>query len=234
MEECNMTNISKWIKTFSFLILGTALMMAFGCESLPKTKQQICLAKKGVSLMKVVLNSTNAIPAEKTAARELTTYLEKITGAKFEIIEEKDLPSGVPAIYLGVTKYAGAQGIDFSKLSSEESVLRTVGKNLVLAGGRPRGTLYAVYEFQGNDLGCRWYTPWCEKVPSQSTCSIPVMNQRGQPYFRLRSQNTHVADRFFAFEKDQWKMFNVRSRLNETSTYRAKSLTTVIGMLVSL
>lgn len=105
-----MTNISKWLKAFSFLILGMALMMALGCESLPKTKQQTCLAKNGVSLMKIVLNSTNAIPAEKTAAGELTTYLEKITGAKYEVLNEKDLPSGAPAIYLGHTRFAEAQG----------------------------------------------------------------------------------------------------------------------------
>ena len=138
----------------------------------------------------------------------MTAYLEKITGAKFEVIEEKDLPSGVPAIYLGVTKYAGAQGIDFSKLSSEESVLRTVGKNLILAGGRPRGTLYAVYEFLENDLGCRWYTPWCEKVPSKPICSVPAINKRIKPFMMYRDNQVSGTD------DPEGIMFPARNRLS--------------------
>ena len=35
-------------------------------------------------------------------------------------------------------------------------MIRTVGDNLILTGGRPRGTLYAVYEFLERPVGCHW------------------------------------------------------------------------------
>ena len=47
-------------------------------------------------------------------------------------------------------------GIDCEKLGEEEWVIRTVGDDLILTGGRPRGTMYAVYEFLEDYVGCHW------------------------------------------------------------------------------
>ncbi|MHB9024697.1 MAG: DUF4838 domain-containing protein [Armatimonadota bacterium] len=181
------------------------------CWPVPGQAATLTLARDGKARMTIVVNTTGAIPAEKTAAGELAAYLRKITGATFTTIEKSALPAGAPAIYLGDTAFARAQGIDPGKLGAEEFILRTVGKSLILTGGRPRGTLYAVYELLEGSLGCRWYTPWTEKVPNLRVCTIPTLNLTAQPYMRFRSHYTHLGG-------DGWKMYNVRNRFNEVTT----------------
>ena len=95
---------------------------------------------------------------------------------------------------MGNTAFARHLGIDFKALQAEESLLKTTARNLVLTGGRPRGTLYAVYEFLENTLGVRWYTPWAEKVPRIENCEIPSLDRRVRPYFRFRSHYTSLGD----------------------------------------
>lgn len=135
------------------------------------------LARGGQALVKLAVNAADRTLAEQTAVQELAAYLEKVTGAAFETVDENDLPAGTPAIYVGHTRYAQDRGIDCGALGPEESVLRTAGHNVILTGGRPRGTLYAVYLFLEDTLGCRWYTPWCESVPRLPHCKIPAMDR---------------------------------------------------------
>lgn len=204
---------------FLALILQAALGMCVGCDEKVQLDKELFLAKRGQALLPIFI-CADAIPAELTAAQELSKYLEKITGAKFRVLAEPPLRASVPAIYIGNTELARSRGINITQLGPEESVLRTMGTSLLLTGGRPRGTLYAVYELLENTLGVRWYTPWCEKVPPRPTCAIPAMNKRVRPYLTFRSQYTYLGDpdpdggRFINFKKDQWKMFNVRNKLN--------------------
>ncbi len=175
------------------------------------------VADHGKALASIVVNSSEAIPAEKTAAKELADYLAKITGATFATVEESHWKGGAPAIYVGNTAFARHLGIDFKALQTEESLLKTAAGNLVLTGGRPRGTLYAVYEFLENTLGVRWYTPWAEKVPRIENCEIPSLDRRVRPYFRFRSHYTSLGDPN-VFPHGAWKWFNARNRLNQPST----------------
>lgn len=158
-----------------------------------------------------------SIPAEKTAAKELADYLAKITGATFATVEESAWKGGAPAIYVGNTAFVRHLGIDVKALQTEESLLKTTAGNLVLTGGRPRGTLYAVYEFLENALGVRWYTPWAETVPRMENCEIPSLDRRVRPYFRFRSHYTSLGDPS-VFPHGPWKWFNARNRLNQPST----------------
>ena len=177
--------------------------------------ESVTLAREGKALLPIATASTNATPAEQTAAKELAEYLGKITGAKFEVMEEQALPSGTAAIFLGNTRFAERQGIDISKLGEEESILKTAGGSLIITGGRPRGTLYAVYIFLEDVLGCHWYMPWYEKIPGIPVCKISRLDKRVNPYFMFRGQYTHVDDRFFTISKEEKKMFLVRNRMNE-------------------
>ena len=84
---------------------------------------------------------------EKEAAEELADHLKEITGAVFTLVpEEKWSSSGKPAFYVGDTLFSRKQGVDVKKMNREEWFIKNYGKNIVLTGGIPRGTLYAVYE----------------------------------------------------------------------------------------
>ncbi len=132
-----------------------------------------------------VVVPANLSPVQKTALAELTSYLSQICGKPFNVVEEGEgLPSS--AIYLGPTRYALEQQIALSKFSSEEWLIKSVGGNLILAGGEPRGTLYAVYHFLEDVLGVRWLTPELEYVPKQDKLVLGELAMRDKPQMRYR------------------------------------------------
>ncbi len=199
---------------FTLRLARSCLLSAFPCLLLTASAgagADLLLAEGGQVQVVIVLNRAQAMPGEQTAAAELATYLEKMTGAAFETVPETAVRAGAAAIYLGDTRFARAHEIDPERLGAEESVVRTVEGSLVITGGRPRGTLYGVYDFLENVLGCRWYTPFAEKVPSRPTLTVGALDRRTQPYMHFRSHYTHLGG-------EGWKMFNVRNRINEVTS----------------
>ncbi|MDX1387894.1 MAG: DUF4838 domain-containing protein, partial [Acidobacteriota bacterium] len=143
----------------------------------------VVVARNGEAKLPIVV-PLEATPQETTAALELAAYLEKVTAASFAIrAEEKD---EIPAIYVGDTSAARALGIDPAALGAEEWVIRTTGGRLVLAGGRPRGTLYAVYHLLEDVVGVRWWTPYDESVPGKRRLRFRNLAERGEPAFAYR------------------------------------------------
>jgi hypothetical protein len=97
---------------------------------------------------------------EKLAVDELTNWVERISGARLEVVRTTGdaLPDG-PAILVGsaLARKAGfAKELD--QLEPDGILLKVKGSHLVLAGRRARGTLYAVYDLL-ESLGCRWVMP---------------------------------------------------------------------------
>ena len=133
-----------------------------------------------------VVQAENATEPEKFAVQELTNFLSRVTGATFPVIEETALSGNTRGIYVGWTSYAERNGIDASKLGEEEWVIRSIGKNLVLAGGRPRGTMYAVYEFLERQVGCHWLDQDTEVVPSKPDLKLGKLDIRAKPAFARR------------------------------------------------
>lgn len=144
-------------------------------------KEGLLLADQGKSRC-IIVESANATPAEKRAAQELKTYLEKVTGAVFKIQTESSVPPA-RALYVGQTRFARQKGIDFTRLSHEEWIIKSSANNLILSGGRPRGTLYAVYEFLEQQAGCRWFDEFTEAVPVRKQLRIPALSIQSKPAF---------------------------------------------------
>ena len=136
------------------------------------------IAAQGKSRV-VILRQPDATAAEQTAASELADYLRQITGATFEIQTASATNNADHAIIVGPGEMAAKlfPEIDFTKLGQEEFVMRTKGDRLLLAGGRPRGTLYAVEHFLQEQCGVRWWTPWATNVPHQATLSHPGLER---------------------------------------------------------
>ena len=116
---------------------------------------RLLLAEGGRSAYSIVV-AKDAIPSERHAAEELQRYLERISGAKLPIITD-DAEMGEHEIILGDNEHLRKLnlGIDFSKLGEEGFVLKTHKSYLIIAGGKPRGTLYGVYTFLEEKLGVR-------------------------------------------------------------------------------
>jgi hypothetical protein len=142
----------------------------------------IRLADGGRSDYVIVLPAA-ADPVERTAASELQSHLAQATGARLEIRPEDQAPADRPQIVLGqaarVRKLLPA--LDIKALGPDGVVLKTVGRDLVLCGRPPRGTLYAVYTFLEDVVGCRWWTSQESFVPKKPTLLIPPQDTTYAP-----------------------------------------------------
>ena len=136
----------------------------------------------------IILCQPGATPAEQTAARELVSYLQQITGATFQIEDASvtNIPKRAIVVGSGPVAQTLFPEIVLNQLGPEEFVMRTKGQRLLLAGGRPRGTIYAVYHFLQEECGVRWWTPWATKVPHHATLRIPDLDKREKPAFEYR------------------------------------------------
>ena len=113
------------------------------------------------------MQQPGATLAESNAVRELAGTLEKITGATFVV----QAATGRQRAEAGHHRGAGAAAralfpeVALDKLGAEELVMKVKGGRLLLAGGRPRGTVYAVNRFLQEQCGVRWWTPWATNIP---------------------------------------------------------------------
>ncbi len=150
----------------------------------------------------VIVLAADASESERHAAAELSGFLTQITGAKFEtaaVASSKNL-----AHILVGTGAANQTDFDFitDGLGADGIVIRTIGNNLILAGGKPRGTLYAVYTFLEDQLGCRWWSSKVSTIPKKPTITIPKLNIRYVPVLEYREPYW-----FDAFDPD-WAVRN--------------------------
>jgi hypothetical protein len=135
----------------------------------------------------IIATQPGATDAERNAARELAETLATITGVSLPVKEvAANLPPHAILIGPGPVARQAFPEVPFDDLGLEELVMRTQGDRLLLAGGRPRGTLYAVNHFLQAECGVRWWTPWASSIPRQSTLKLSDLNLRYQPTFESR------------------------------------------------
>lgn len=174
----------------SGLVLGLIAMTAVRANA----QSNIVLVAQGKPQATIV-TADNPTPQATQAAEVLRQYIEKITGAKLDICKESDQVSGSRVI-VGHSKAVRALGVNapsgFTNAMNEEGfVVKTVGKDLVLAGNEDwqySGTLYAVYDLLGS-LGCRWFFPgeFGEVVPRMDSLTVPATDRVERPDFRFRN-----------------------------------------------
>ena len=148
------------------------------------TNETVTIAQNGQAKAVIVLAAGAAEP-EQHAANELAGFLRQITGATFEIQAPPATGKSRLLVGPGAAKSAVT---DFSTdgLGSDGIVIRTVGDDLILAGGRPRGTLYAVYTFLEDHAGCRWWSSKTSSIPIKPTLRIGRLNIRYVPPLEYR------------------------------------------------
>jgi hypothetical protein len=135
----------------------------------------------------VVVQQSGATEPEKYAVKELVRHLNEITGGSFAVEAAGGKPpSRAIIVGPGPAAKAAFPKIPFDKLGGEEIVIQTSGNRLLLAGGRPRGTLYAVSRFLQDQCGVRWWTPWASHIPVQKDLRVKALDVRYQPVFESR------------------------------------------------
>ena len=135
---------------------------------------------------------------ENLAAKQLAAYLKQISGATFSV---KTAPEPLPDRAILV----GPLGVRLpADLGEEGYVIRTRGKVLLIAGGSPRGTLYGVYGFLEDVLGCRWWSHTEEFVPKKAVIALRKLNITARPAFSLHNLYNREAQHgknYFAYKR---------------------------------
>lgn len=170
------------------------LLTVFGC-AMGATGMRI--THEGRALADIVV-APDAPEDQQHAAEELARFLNQISNANLQIVPDLKSSRHKRHILVGVQAVQSVDP-DFSPrgLGQEGIVIRTVGDNLILAGGSQRGTLYAVYTFLETHLGCRWWTSTVSTIPRAPTIELGEISVQYVPPLEYREPfwfDAHDAD----------------------------------------
>ncbi len=147
----------------------------------------ICAMAEAVTLVQggrpqaTIIVPQAAQPAERFAAEELQRYIAAVSGAILPVVKEGEAIRGAP-VYVGKTKKSAAS----APQAPEGITIQAEARALVICGGSPRGTLFAVYRFLEQVLGCRWLAYDVEYVPKKKDIVIAPRKIQSTPAFDMR------------------------------------------------
>ncbi|MEI6580332.1 MAG: DUF4838 domain-containing protein, partial [Eubacteriales bacterium] len=149
-----------------------------------------------VEMMNITQNNTSGYQivrgaecsaSELNAVNTLQSYITQICGVTLKIVTDATAPQA-KEIIVGKTNREGTDyTVDRTVLGDEGLMIKTIGQKLVIAGGEKRGTLYGVYTFLEEVLGCHWFTSTLIEVPHSDDLKIPIdINITQKPVFEYR------------------------------------------------
>lgn len=178
------------IHTFCFLLLALAV------TAWPRAAAAITLVEDGKPAS-VIITADTPVAVARKAAEELQYHLKHMTGAEVPIVGESEAPdSDATRVYVGRSAALEALGVDAAALEKESFIVRTIDGALVLvgddAGSRADevfsdnahgGTMYAVFDFLHDELGCRWLWPGPtgEVIPTRKTVEVSELSVQETP-----------------------------------------------------
>ncbi len=135
--------------------------------------------------------------SEWWAAQELQHWLMEISGAYFRIRSESERRRASHLISIGDSQTTRALlDKDFKPMAEDDEsfLYRNTGADIVIYGGRLRGTMYGVMTFLEREFHCRWLTPNVESIPSYDTYSFSYLNHAESPGIRVRDMEIFDCD----------------------------------------
>ena len=145
-----------------FFIKSLFLFVVLVISSCNKNKS-LQIVKNGISNYEIVFLG-EATESQYKSAELLKTYIDKISGANILIVDESSQNIDKQKIYVG--------NILRESLKKDELSIKTNEKNLIISGGSDEAIQNAVLVFLEEFLGCKWYSPTVEEIPSISTIEI--------------------------------------------------------------
>jgi hypothetical protein len=134
-----------------------------------------------------IVLADDAIPSERYAAEEFQELFAAATGQQLPVIHAAQRPERHVFIGYGKVMAASSVGFGVEDLGEEGLRIRIEPDNIAIAGGRPRGSLYGVYEFFERHLGVRFLTHDHTHIPpAQPGLRLPCEEHSYQPPFSYR------------------------------------------------
>lgn len=186
-----------FIKTTSAFSLGLGASQTAGFASILNTKKpEMLLVEKGIIRAPIII-APDAPEENQRVAGELAEYIEKISGAKPDVLSNiKSVPKS--AIWIGVQPQLSKifQGFNVDFQHPQEILIACNGRHLLIAGRDYNfnnvqieyGTANAVYTFLQKYLDVRWLWPgeMGEDIICRDTINIPSFTYRYHPVILRR------------------------------------------------
>ena len=150
--------------------------------NLKTNRDPVFIVQNGKAKSKILLPEEATEQADY-AAQQLKYYLDLMTAVSIPI--ERCLGHG-HWLALGSEQDLKPQN-ENDALGPDGFTIQREEHQIVFQGGK-RGIIYSVYEFL-EQLGCRFFTPKCEKVPVQPDLMLPQLNIRQVPELEYRYHN---------------------------------------------
>ena len=126
-------------------------------------------APRGVDLAALqgwdIVVADDALPSETYAAGEFQSHFMTAAGLELPIVSTTDRADRHIFVGAGKDMRQSPVGFDTGEYGPEDLRIIIGDANIAIAGGRPRGTLYAVYAFLEEYLGVRFLTADHTYVP---------------------------------------------------------------------
>lgn len=129
----------------------------------------------------LIIISPDAIPSERYAAEEFQRLFNEVVGTKLDIVESSEFRKN--AIYIGQNK--ALPDLKASEMDDEELCIVITQDYMGIIGGRPRGTLYGVYQFFEDGAGVRFLTRDHTHIP-KGDFKVPYGKFSYNPPFSFR------------------------------------------------
>ena len=144
------------------------------------------LFSKGLSDYRIMVGP-QASESELWAAKEIQHWVKEISGAELPV-QDNNLSYNGPRIIIGYNDLVNKMTGEEAPADMDESFhYFNSGSDIIIYGGRIRGTMYGVMAFLENELGCRWYTPSVSVIPQRKELSFTWINHSEKPGIRVRN-----------------------------------------------
>jgi Domain of unknown function (DUF4838) len=160
-------------------------------------------AANGLTLVKdgqptsIIVTNGGPTEGQSIAATELQEHIRIMSGATIPIVKENELrpDKSKVLILVGQSNLTRNFGVVTKAWEPETFVVKCNRQVLILAGedgGNKKnartGTLWAVYDFLQDQLGCRWIWPGetGRRVPPRKTITVPILDIRETPVVKIR------------------------------------------------
>jgi Domain of unknown function (DUF4838) len=171
------------------------------------------LFSEGKSDYRIAL-STNASESEKWAASELQHWVKEISGIEIPIGDAEQEYNG-PQIIVGYNDFVKQKtGADAPADADESFRYCNNGADILIYGGKMRGTMYGVMSFLDNEFGCRWYTPEVTVIPHKDSYVFNWLDHSEEPGIRVRN------DFYFEAFNPIWA---ARNKINGAMSFRQQT-----------
>jgi len=197
------------VRFITRLLLILFVPVLFSCSD----GDNLTLADKGKSPYIIVISS-QADKQDQKAAEEFQKYFEQVSHVLLPIVTDSS-PVSENEIILGKCNRLDGTVLpkEMANIGEDGFIIRTLEKKLVIAGGADKGTLYGVYTFLEDYIGCRKYSAAAALVSTRENIVLDPVNVTQNPAFNYRE--LHFPDPIRDEDYRNWHRLDVKEGKDE-------------------